>query len=456
MSKERPAAENLQDGVRAAMARWDVPGMAVATLRDGAVEAHGFGIASLETRQAVTADTLFQIGSITKVFTATLVMGLVEEGRLDLDAPVATYLPGLRLADPEALRRITLRHLLSHTSGLEGDRFDDHGMGDDALARAVAEFHTLRQLSAPGTLWTYGNSGFGLAGAAVERVLETTFEDAVRKRVFEPLKMERSFFFAHEAITYPVAVGHRQEPGTAIEVARPYPLPRASAAAGGIIATVGDLLRFAAAHLGDGSLDGGRVLAPESVRAMREPQTPAANFAEHYGIGWALRTVGGIGLVGHGGATNGFQAQLTLVPSRGFAIALLTNSGKGSAANRDVEEWALAHELGLSLEQPTPISLPPDTLARFSGRYRQPYADITVVVERDGLRLETVTRSPLTDRETTVPPRRLVPISEREFMVPDGESRLARVDFLPATDGHPERIRLGGRLADRVAGDPAS
>jgi len=430
--------------------------MAVGVLQNGTVETHGFGITSLETRQPVTPETLFQIGSITKVFTATLVMRLVDEGRLGLDVPIADYLPDLRLADPEAGRAVTLRHLLSHTSGLEGDRFDDYGLGDDALRRAVAEYHTLAQLAAPGELWVYCNAGFCLAGAVVERALDKPFEAALHELILEPLGLTRSFLFAHEAITYPVAVGHRQEPDLPPEIARPYPLPRAVNAAGGIIGTVGDLLRFAAAHLGDGSLDGTRVLQEASVRAMRVPQTPAANFAEAYGLGWALRTVGGTAVVGHGGSTNGFQAQLTLVPDRGFAIALLTNSGRGSAANRDVEDWALAHYCGLRREDPPPISLPPEALAGFAGHYRQPHADITVSVDGSGLRLETVSKSPLTEKETRHPPRLLAPIGDREFVVVEGEAKSARVDFLPAVHARPPRVRVGGRLADRVAGDAAA
>ncbi len=135
--------DDLNACVLQELGRWTVPGAAVGIYQDGETRVHGIGVTSLETRQPVTPDTLFQLGSISKVYTATLVMRLVEAGKLDLDTPVVAYLPDLRLGDAQAQRTITLRHLLSHTSGLEGDRFTDYGLGDDALTRAIAEFNTL-------------------------------------------------------------------------------------------------------------------------------------------------------------------------------------------------------------------------------------------------------------------------------------------------------------------------
>lgn len=438
------------------LGRFTVPGAAIAVLHDGEVARHAYGVANLETKQPVTPETLFQIGSISKIFTATIAMQLVDEGTLDLDAPVASYLPDLRLGDAAAQRSVTLRHLLSHTSGIEGDRFDDYGSGDDALAKAIAEFPTLRQLSPPGKLWTYCNSGFNLAGAVIEQLTEKPFESAMRQRLLDPLGLGRSFYFAHEAIAYPVAVGHSQEPGHAPTVARHYPLPRAVNAAGGIIGTVGDLLRFAAFHLADGLFDGERRLSEASARAMRQAQTPAANFADRYGLGWALRGAGGALVVGHGGTTNGFQAQLTLVPERAFALAILTNGARGASAIRSIERWLIDEHCGLTLDEAPSTTLPPHRLARFAGSYQQPNASVTVAAVDDHLRIDVVTKSPLTRKETVLPTMTAAPIGEHEFVVTEGDSAGSRLDFLPATDDPPRRIRLGGRLADRAAPDPVA
>ena len=452
MSNELTRPGTLDEAVRDAMTRWSIPGIAVGIFRDGAVETHGYGVASLETGFPVRPDTLFQIGSISKVYTATLAMQLVEEGKLSLDTPVIEYLPDLKLADADAQRTITMRHLLTHTSGLEGDRFDDYGIGDDALAKAIAEFHTLRQWTAPGELWSYCNSGFYLAGRVMEQILGQTFEQAMRERVFAPLGMEHSFFFAHEAIVYPVAVGHTQVTPSSAEhkVARLYPLPRCVNAAGGIIANVGDLLRFAAFHMSDGTVGGKQILSAESIAAMQEQQVKAGNFADAYGIGWALDTVDGVKIVSHGGSTNGFQAQLALVPSRRFAIAILTNGDRGAAAHRDIQRWALEHELGLRSTDPEPITLPAEALERVVGTYKRPHSTITLSVDEGRLKAEIQMSSPLTGETETLPPLFMSPLSEQEFIVTEGDYQGMRTDVIFGDDGKPRFLRFSGRLAEYV------
>lgn len=460
MNAAQPTSADLGAVVTDVMERLRVPGIAIGIWRDGTVESHGYGVASLDTGQPVRPDTLFQIGSISKIFTATLVMRLVDDGLLDLDTPVTRYVPDLRLADDDALRTITLRHLLSHTSGLEGDRFTDYGLGDDALGRGIAELHSLRQLTRPGELWAYCNNGFNLAGYIVQQVLGQPFEAAMRERLFEPLGLERAFYFAHEAIVYPGAVWLcPTAPGSdQHEVSRPYPLPRWGNPAGGIISTTADLLRFAAFHLGDGVVNGKRILSAEAIAAMQVPQTRAANFAEAYGIGWALDTVDGVKVVSHGGSTNGFQAHLDLIPEKRFAIAILTNSSRGAAAYREIIDWAFEHECGLRRELPTPITLPPDELAWFAGTYRRPNASLTLSVDGQRLRADRTTKSELTGEEVTQPPVLLTPIGEREFLITDGDLQGARVDLIPDANDKPRFVRFGGRLAywiDPEAGDDA-
>lgn len=458
VSDNERATGELAEVVEREMARWTVPGLAVGILRDGRATTHGWGVTSLEMAYPVRPATLFQIGSISKVFTATLVMQLVDEGKLDLDAPIATYLPDLLLEDMAAARAITLRQLLSHSGGMDGDRFDDFGHGDDALTRAVADYRTLPQLTPPGELWSYCNSGFNLAGAVIERVTGQVFEAAMRERVFAPLALEHACFFAHEAIVHSAAVGHTHDPEAAEDaaptIARHYPLPRCVNPAGGIITTAGDLLRFAACHLEDGAAGDERVLSPESTRAMREPQIAGANFAEHYGIGWALRTVGGARIAGHGGSTNGFQAQLTLVPDQGFAIAVLTNSGRGSAAARGIIDWALDRYCGLRAADPAPATLSPDELARYAGRYERRVASLDVAVADGGLRVTGTSTTLLADerKEVPIPPLTLRPIGANRFVVTAGESRSSAIDFVGERDGKPRFIRVGGRIHERATG----
>jgi CubicO group peptidase (beta-lactamase class C family) len=280
--ESNPITSVLDAYIREQMAHWTIPGVAVGVLRDGERETRAYGVTSLETGYPMRPDTLYLIGSIGKVYTTILVMTLVDEGTLDLDVPVITYLPDLRLADERARDTITLRHLLSHQSGLFGDYYDDFGMGDDALARCAASFSTLRQMTAPGELWAYCSAGFMLAGRVVEVVTGQTFEDAMRQRVFAPLGLMHSFFFAHEAIVYPTAVGHtlKTPGGDEHNVCRTYGLSRNVAPAGGMISDANDLLTFAAFFMGDGMWNGRRVLSTTSLEAMQSPQVRAASFLD--------------------------------------------------------------------------------------------------------------------------------------------------------------------------------
>lgn len=444
-------SESLDAVVAEQMSRWTVPGVTIGILKDGERSRHAWGMTSLTTETSTRPDTLFQIGSISKVFCATLVMTLVDEGKLDLDAPITTYLPSLRLADATAQSGITLRHTLTHTSGLYGDFFDDFGMGDDALAKSVKAFETLRQWTPLGSSWAYCNVGFNLAGAVVETVLGQTYEQAMRERVFEPLGLDHTTFFAHEAIVHSAAVGHTlvDPAGDEHEVASNYPLPRCVNPAGGIISTVDDLLTFAEMHIHGGTSNDQRALSAASTAAMQEQQTTAANWADAWGIGWDMRRVGGETLIGHGGSTNGFQAHLTVVPARGYALAILTNSGRGAALYGAVERWVLARDLGIELRDPARVELSSEQLAAVAGVYRQPQAEYTVSVDDGSLRLESVSISALSGKRSTPPADRLEPVSEREFLVTTGPSAGRRVDFFGGDGAHPRFIRNGGRLAER-------
>jgi CubicO group peptidase (beta-lactamase class C family) len=439
------ALAEIDDIVREQMAKWGVPGLTVGILHRGHVETAGYGIASIETKQPVVPETLFQIGSISKIFTTTLVMTLVDEGKINLDLPVVTYVPDLPFADETARTTVTIRHLLTHQGGFYGDRFDDHGVGDGALAKAVAAFHDLKQQTAPGELWTYCNAGFDLAGRAVELVLGQPFEQAMRERVLKPLGMERTTYFAAEAIRHAVAVGHTQLPDQPQRVADPWPIPRRSNPAGGVSSNVGELLRFAQMHIQDGELDGARVLSAESARAMRTLQCQA-DYPRTWGIGWSLREVGGVLLAEHGGATNGFMARLSTAPARGFAVAILTNGDHGSAAHGTIGDVVLERLLGIKDEKRARIALDDAALARYAGKYRHDLADVTLNVDDGGYRVDRVTRNPFSGEESVREPFRLVPISERIFVVDGGDLDGAYAEMILNANGSIRFIRFGGRL----------
>jgi len=214
------------------MERHRVPGVAIG-LYDGEEEyVEGFGVTSVENPLRITPETLFQIGSTTKTLTGTAIMVLVERGVLDLDEPVRTYLPDLRLSDEEVAREVTTRHLLTHVGGWVGDVFESTGDGDDALERSVKRIADTQQLTPLGEVFSYNNSAFYLAGRVVEVLSGKTFEAAARELVLDPLGMDESFFFPAEVMTRRFAVGHLVKNGEPT-ISRPWALPRNFAPAGG-------------------------------------------------------------------------------------------------------------------------------------------------------------------------------------------------------------------------------
>ncbi|MGH2535066.1 MAG: serine hydrolase domain-containing protein [Thermomicrobiales bacterium] len=444
--------DELTHTINEQMERWDVPGLAIGILDVGEVETRAFGQASIETRHPAAAETLFQIGSISKIFTTTLVMTLVDEGKVDLDTPVVEYVPELPLADKAARRAITLRNLVTHTGGFYGDRFDDHGYGDDALARAVAAFDTLKQQTAPGELWTYCNAGFDLAGRVVELVLSQRFEDAMRERVFDPLRMANTTYFAQEAIRHAVAVGHEPDEDGKLKISEPWPIPRRSNPAGGISSNVDELLRFARMHVQDGEVDGTRVLSEASAQAMRTKQVDA-DARGAWGLGWSLRTISETVIAEHNGATNGFTARLTTIPARGFALAILTNGSRGGSAHGAISSAALERFFGLTEDEPTPVEWDADRLVRFAGLYRQDLADLTLTVEDGGYRVAIRSTNPFDGQQRDRDPFRFVPIGDRLLLAKGGESDGGRADFILNPDGSARFLRFGGRLAYPAGAD---
>jgi CubicO group peptidase (beta-lactamase class C family) len=365
----------IGEHVKAAMARLRVPGVAVGILHEGRDHLAGFGVTSVEHPQVVDGDTLFQIGSTTKTVTGTALMRLVNAGRFDLDAPVRRYLPEFRVADPATSAQVTLRHLVTHTSGWVGDFFDGTGFGDDALTRMIVRLADRPQLTPVGTTWAYNNAGFYIAGRLIEIATGLTYEDAVDEMICRPLGMTMSGFNPWHAITHKVAVGHFASHGEP-RVAHPWWLERAANPVGGMISTARDQLRYARFHLGDGSApDSTRLLTRDAMRSMQTAHAPA-ELGGAWGLTWGLGQVGGTRTVRHGGATNGQLSAFLMVPERGFAITVLTNADIGSLLHDEVVRLGLKTYLGLENPDPAPIAVDAATLNEYVGTYEGALQDI--------------------------------------------------------------------------------
>lgn len=426
-----------------------VPGMAVGLYCQGKTYSMGAGYANYETQQQVKADTLFQIGSLTKSYTATVIMKWVEEGKLNLDLPIIQYLPELKLTDTQAVEQITLRHLLNHTSGLQGDRDQDYvegereqdyGNGDDALGKAIAEFYTLRQMTRPGSYWFYNNNGYCLASYILERILQKPYETIMQETLFSPLDLGHSFYFAQDAITYSCAVGHLHVAGNKFQVARPFSLPRWVNGAGGIIANVEDVIRFARLHLDMGRIGDNVFLSPKSIAQMQEKSADAFGMGDFWGLGWRIEEYQGGLVYGHGGSTHGFRFQLVFSPEHQFALAVV-NNGSRSLNNDEIANLALSQYCGLKCKEYGPYSLGGSQLACFNGTYQMPGISGTIHSAEGKLILSFT--------PPIVAPITLTPVSERKFMIMDGDYKDTTVDFVTEENGEITYLRFVAYLLKR-------
>ncbi|HEU5438673.1 MAG TPA: serine hydrolase domain-containing protein [Ktedonobacterales bacterium] len=448
--------ELLHEQIVAAMQRLHVPGVALGILHEGKQHTAGFGVTNANYPSPVSSDTLFQIGSITKTLTATAIMRLVEAGTLDLDTPVRTYVPDLALADESVAEGVSLRHLLTHTAGWEGDfaLLLNTGRGDDALARFIAMLPQAQQLTPLGMVWSYNNAGFYLAGRVLEAVTGKPYETAATELVLDPLGMSHSHFFPEQVMLNSFAVGHNAS-AEAVEVARPWPIPRNANAAGGITATAGDLLRYARFHMSAGTAaDGTHVLSRASLNLMQTPQVEAG-ARRSVGLSWFIEDWNGVRVLGHDGGTIGQVARLRFVPARNFALAILTNADRGGDLMLEVTRWVLRHYLGVT--EPERIHQPrtPEQLAGYAGHYvaTLTLADLTlrdgvlVLETRDSDRIRELIENP----PPPPPPSPVAFYGEDIIIATEGPLKDMTAEFLRNPDGGIAWLRLGGRLYRREA-----
>lgn len=351
------------------------------------------GVLNRRTQERATPDSVFQIGSITKVWTATLVMQLVDEGVVDLDTPVVTYLPEFKVADDNLTRSVTTRHLLSHTSGVAGDFFPETGRGDDCLEKFVALMADLPASHPLGATMSYCNAGFVVLGRLIEVLRDSTWDQVMRERLLEPLGLEAAGTLPEEAVLWGAAAGHIAPPGAAGPIVAPqWALPRNAGPAGVIHARARDLLAFARMHLADGlAADGTRVLSAESARAMREPQIEVPDrwtFGDHWGLGWVLPTWDGHRLFAHDGSTIGQDAFLRVLPGDAdLVVALLTNGGEVRDLFHDLSREIFEQLVGVAgPPRAEPVSNPPSYEPEsYVGRYERESMAHEVVMRDDEL-----------------------------------------------------------------------
>jgi CubicO group peptidase (beta-lactamase class C family) len=361
--------KTLSAHIQKEMKRLKVPGVAIGVYYKGKEWTDGFGVTSVEHPLPVTPDTLMQVGSITKTFTGTMLMMLAEQGKVDLDATVRTYIPDLKLADENVAEKVTLRHLLTHTGGWVGDYFNDFGNGDDALDKMVKDIAKLPQVQPLGTIWSYNNTGFNIAARVIEVVTGQPYEKALQEMLLDPLDLKMTYLYPSDILfTHRFVVGHFIE-AKKVKVARPWAIGRAGNGVGGIVSTVKDLLAYARFHMGDGKVKGKRIIQKKTLEAMREKQVFAGGRGD-MATTWFIRYADDLTVYAHGGGTHGQQSYFFYIPEKDFALAILTNSDEGGIITAQTFGWALDLYFGIKLKSPKPIDVPAVERKELIGRYQ--------------------------------------------------------------------------------------
>ena len=462
LGAQGPAAANprfdaLVSLTEAKMKEYGIPGVALGIIDGGTVTTRGLGITNVEDSLPVTAHTVFPIASISKTFAATAMMRLVEQGKVQLRAPVRTYISDFRVRDETASRDATVWHLLTHLGGWEG-QVSGPERGTETLKNFIGTIGDLMQIAPPGKAWSYNNAGFSIAGRVIEVVTRTSINRAMRDLVFQPLGLDHAGTTAGDFIVQRFAPGHTTRDGkTALQ--RPFN-PSTSVTAGGVGLCMTDLLAYARFHLGDGnSAKGERMLERRSLEQMRTVQLRKQGTDDDIGLAWHIRQLGPVRTYGHGGTLAGHVLLLEIVPERNFALAILTNSNTGWRLIQDVEREALKSYLGATyapnqaiahrglvetLPSAEPLARQPDP-APYAGSYARPSTSYVVRVQDGKLFVQDRPNGGGTPVDFPIAfygPDRAV--------VTEGSDRGQSIEFVRDDAGRVHWIRVVGRVAVRT------
>ena len=450
----------LHDQLPGLLAEHRVPAAAIAVSAGPDVVDFAAGLLSKATGVEATADSLFQVGSITKLWTSTLVMQLADEGKLDIDAPVRRYLPEFRLADEQAAGQITARQLLCHTAGFEGDIFTDTGPGDDCVEKYVATLGSVAQLFPPGEMFSYNNAGYCVLGRIVEVLRGKQYDACLREHLIAPLQLSHTATGANEAILFRAAVGHIEPgPGSEPEPAPVWSLARSNAPAGSMLSMrPRDLLTFARMHCCGGTApDGTTVLSAASVQAMQQSQVKLPNLGimgDRWGLGWEMFDWPGGTVIGHDGGTIGQSAFLRLVPGRDVAIALVTNGGDAFAVYSHVYRHLLHELAGVEMpDLPVPPAAPASgDASRYLGTYSCDVADLTVTQDHDGrVWVEQVPKGAIAELVGQAERHELVRLDGDTFITAQPQHGIYMPHVFIGDDGHGRSLYLHSGRATRRA-----
>jgi CubicO group peptidase (beta-lactamase class C family) len=313
--------------VEAQMKTLKIPGLALAIVQgDQVVYVKGYGQAHPDG-SAVTSQTPFMIGSTTKSITALAVMQLVEAGKIELGAPVQTYIPWFRVADGSASAQITVKQLLIQTSGFSGSagrvELAASDTSEKAIENSVRALKDVALVRAPGAAFEYSNANYTVLGLVVQMVSGQSYESYIQEHIFDPLAMSHSYTSLDEARRNGVSTGYSTFFG--LPVARDVPFNRGNIAGGYLVCSAEDLAHYLIAQLNEGRYGNGSVISPQGMDAMHQPLVNTGTPSLSYGMGWFASPVNGVPAIWHDGDNANYSSNLMIAPQEKLGIVVLTN-----------------------------------------------------------------------------------------------------------------------------------
>jgi len=416
----------LDATANAELAATKTPGAAIGVVQDGRLAyAKGFGTSNIETGAPVTPETLFRLGSTSKMLTAAAVATFVAEGKLDFNDPVGNYITGL---DP-AIAALTVNQILSHTAGLKDEAIMNGRHDDAALGQEIRAWKSDWLFTKPGVIFSYANPGYWLAGYLAETVAAKPYADVMQDRVFGPVGMESSTVRPLMAMTRPISQGHGLV-NDKLAVLRPAPDNAANWPAGSVFSNLNDLSRFTIAMMNDGKLDGKQALSPKVVAALTSPHAKAPGWETPYGYGLNIQERGGR-VWTHGGSRAGYGSFIAMLPDRQAAVIVLCNRSGESLEKTHVKIMGMLGAPPLESHDNMPdTAIPPSEFAKYAGAYHNG-DNITKIEERDGKLF----------------------IGQQELRKGAGDWLVAKtrqIFAVPGADGKIEYLYEGGRAAIRT------
>jgi CubicO group peptidase (beta-lactamase class C family) len=343
-------ADSLNIYIKKVMTRFKIPGLTIAIVKDGnPLYTNAFGVTNVDTKEKMRLENIFHFASVSKPFVATAVMQLVEQGKMNLDDKLISYLPYFRLAG-EDYKNITIRQMLNHTSGIPDVRdyeWDKPQFDEGAAERYVRSLKDLQMLFAPGEGARYSNMAFDIMGDVIAKVSRMSFEDYITQNILDPLEMKESSFLikeiSDELRTYP----HIWDLKPVVSEVYPYNRPHAPSST--LNSSVIEMMNWAQANLNKGELDGTRILKKESYNVLWDT---TVNFTENtkIGLSWFINNYHGLRIISHGGGDLGYRSNITLIPERQLGIILASNYSRTPMS--DICDGVLAILFGYAYEIP--------------------------------------------------------------------------------------------------------